>query len=155
MTCSLCGEPVFARGWCKMHWTRWRRHGDPNVVLKSSGGSGRVRVSDPTYRTVHKRLVAQRGKATDYPCVDCGQSAREWSYKNGGSRDRSFSADLGDYEPRCRSCHARLDRPAPRLCLTEGCNAPHEARGMCQKHYFRWYRNRVARRNTDPTKERE
>ena len=32
MTCSLCSSPVFARGWCSRHWTRWRRHGDPLFV---------------------------------------------------------------------------------------------------------------------------
>ena len=31
-----CGRPVTARGWCKMHWTRWKRHGNPLVV--SAGG---------------------------------------------------------------------------------------------------------------------
>lgn len=24
-----CEKVHFARGWCKAHWTRWRRHGDP------------------------------------------------------------------------------------------------------------------------------
>ena len=24
-----CARSEFARGWCKAHWTRWRRHGDP------------------------------------------------------------------------------------------------------------------------------
>lgn len=29
--CSIegCQKTVFARGWCRAHWTRWRRHGDP------------------------------------------------------------------------------------------------------------------------------
>lgn len=29
-TCSIdgCERPVDARGWCTMHWKRWRRHGD-------------------------------------------------------------------------------------------------------------------------------
>ena len=29
--CSIegCGNPKDARGWCKSHWNRWRRHGDP------------------------------------------------------------------------------------------------------------------------------
>lgn len=31
LDCSIenCGKEVFARGWCRSHWTRWRRHGDP------------------------------------------------------------------------------------------------------------------------------
>lgn len=30
-TCSIdaCEKQVFSRGWCHMHWNRWRRHGDP------------------------------------------------------------------------------------------------------------------------------
>ena len=26
---EVCGKPVFARGWCGMHYMRWREHGDP------------------------------------------------------------------------------------------------------------------------------
>lgn len=34
MTCSIddCTAPVWARGWCQKHYTRWQRHGDPTVV---------------------------------------------------------------------------------------------------------------------------
>ena len=30
-TCTIdgCGSPAHARGWCDMHYRRWRRHGDP------------------------------------------------------------------------------------------------------------------------------
>lgn len=30
-TCSIegCENPLWARGWCSKHYTRWRRHGDP------------------------------------------------------------------------------------------------------------------------------
>ena len=29
-----CGKPVFCRGWCSAHYSRWQRHGDPNVTLR-------------------------------------------------------------------------------------------------------------------------
>lgn len=34
--CSMdgCGQPSTRRGWCEMHYVRWYRHGDPNVILK-------------------------------------------------------------------------------------------------------------------------
>jgi hypothetical protein len=37
--CSFpgCGEPRKARGYCKKHWRRWRKHGDPAVV--AAGGN--------------------------------------------------------------------------------------------------------------------
>lgn len=83
--CSIagCGKRVLARGWCDMHYTRWRRHGDPlgggvphgeplqhlnEVVLAHEGnecltwpyatndkGYGQIRFDGKT-RTVH-RLV--------------------------------------------------------------------------------------------------
>lgn len=27
-----CVRPAFARGWCKGHWARWKKHGDPGSV---------------------------------------------------------------------------------------------------------------------------
>lgn len=36
-TCSVdgCETRAVARGYCTKHWDRWRKHGDPSVVLKS------------------------------------------------------------------------------------------------------------------------
>jgi Recombination endonuclease VII len=37
LTCSVagCTAPPFARGWCSKHYTRWLRHGDPNVTTRN------------------------------------------------------------------------------------------------------------------------
>src|SRR6202453_2288837 len=33
MTCSECDKPVHGlQSYCKLHYTRWKRHGDPSVV---------------------------------------------------------------------------------------------------------------------------
>ena len=36
MTCSIsrCRKPIYCRLWCRMHYTRWLRHGDPLVNRK-------------------------------------------------------------------------------------------------------------------------
>ena len=36
-TCSIegCSKPAVSRGWCEKHYSRWKRHGDPNVVKLS------------------------------------------------------------------------------------------------------------------------
>ena len=30
-TVADCGRPVLARGWCRMHYQRWQRHGTPTA----------------------------------------------------------------------------------------------------------------------------
>jgi hypothetical protein len=36
LACSIkgCSRPRKSHGWCEMHYYRWRRHGDPLVVIK-------------------------------------------------------------------------------------------------------------------------
>jgi hypothetical protein len=38
--CSIldCGKPKKAFGWCRMHYARWRKHGDPSVVVRTTKG---------------------------------------------------------------------------------------------------------------------
>lgn len=35
-TCAItdCEGPVVSRGWCSLHYGRWRRHGDPTVLVR-------------------------------------------------------------------------------------------------------------------------
>ena len=39
--CSIdgCDSPHFGRSWCKAHYTRWRRHGDPVKTVRSPAGA--------------------------------------------------------------------------------------------------------------------
>lgn len=34
-----CGKPSVGRGWCRTHYGRWSRHGDPNRTVKQANGS--------------------------------------------------------------------------------------------------------------------
>ena len=34
-----CNKPFYARGWCRMHYMRWRRHGDPKKLSSVGNGS--------------------------------------------------------------------------------------------------------------------
>lgn len=42
MQCSIdgCGKRAEKRGWCAMHYRRWRVHGDTSVVRKAANGDG-------------------------------------------------------------------------------------------------------------------
>ena len=66
----------------------------------------------PEYRAAHRAVVSARGKASQYLCP-CGAQALDWSYQGSdkGSGMSPFSTDVTLYEPRCRKCHIREDKP--------------------------------------------
>jgi len=117
-----CESPVDNAGgkdMCCKHYQRWRKHGDPSVVGK--GGASLALESNPnwsgddaTYAAVHLRLRRQRGRADQHSCVDCGKRAAHWSYPHTTPTPgpMPYSVNLSDYEPRCASCHRRLDNAA-------------------------------------------
>jgi hypothetical protein len=58
------------------------------------------------------------GKASEYSCTDCGQGAREWSYRGGSHREQTgehngytitWSPLIDDYDPVCSRCHRVRD----------------------------------------------
>lgn len=63
-TCSVqdCGRACLARGWCGMHYQRWKihgspdgrykKHGDPTVTFKRHDGAGTITVGG--YRSMHR-----------------------------------------------------------------------------------------------------
>lgn len=84
------------------------------------------RTDAPTYRSMHSRVVRERGTASEYACIDCGEPAQEWSYclcdqdawtetkwrngKNGPVLvEVRYGRDIAMYDPRCRSCHVKFD----------------------------------------------
>ena len=111
-----CDRESWSRGLCGMHYQRLRVTGTTlaREVPRGADASGWVG-DDAAYRTVHSRLVAERGPADGYQCVDCGGAASEWSYDHSDPNARldercgEFSVDLDRYEPRCRRCHFWFD----------------------------------------------
>lgn len=74
-----------------------------------------------TYQTAHYRVRADRGKARDQACVDCGAQAAEWSYDGtdpdevrgltaDGRTVSAYSTDPAYYVPRCKHCHGVFDK---------------------------------------------
>ncbi|EGD55184.1 hypothetical protein [Gordonia neofelifaecis] len=73
------------------------------------------------YGGAHTRVRAAKGKASEYPCVDCGHPAEDWSYDHqdpderygsDGARGRTpmpYSMDPEHYAPRCKKCHYAFD----------------------------------------------
>jgi hypothetical protein len=75
-----------------------------------------------------------------YVAQIAGHRAAEWMRAlrpyMGLRRTAAIDAALSAYHP------IRLIAP-PRLCVVEGCERPHRARGLCNTHYMSWSRHRA------------
>lgn len=101
---------------CSMHYNRlWRG--------SKLGPAEPVQSGLPSYVSAHQRVAKTKGKAAQYPCIDCSDAAADWSYDHsdpdeltrpvrlrGKPVTMSYSADVDRYEPRCRKCHAAFDK---------------------------------------------
>jgi hypothetical protein len=63
-----------------------------------------LRAESPSYDVWHIRVKKARGPASDYPCVDCGGLAEDWSTTDAESDDVRVR-----FQPRCRKCHRCYD----------------------------------------------
>jgi len=109
-TVAGCGRAHYGRGYCRTHYMRWQRHGDPQAAApigyKTPGGV--------SYWSIHQQVKAQRGPAAASRCAECGAGAVDWSYDGTDPNERTdpargyrYSLDPARYRPRCRSCHRR------------------------------------------------
>ena len=126
--CSIegCEKPARARGWCIAHWERWSNNGDPLITLIGGAalpGSQNIKWQGEEigYTAAHDRVRKARGPARNHKCTDCGKQAHNWSYDHldpderiqpGDPKQMPYSAKVEHYQPRCLSCHWKLDRPA-------------------------------------------
>ena len=115
---NLKGQPC-GRGLCSMHYERLRKHGSTSV----RGTGGVKRKDDVTYKQMHRRVRADRGRITEHSCTECGKQARDWAYDhsdpspleqwiplpNGKMHLAAYSTDTARYQPMCRGCHIAFD----------------------------------------------
>ena len=120
-----CGNTQIVRG---SNLTR----GDTNMCrdCRARKRSDAMRLPDDsvTYKAVHIRLVRERGRASEFSCVECDEKAEQWAYQHGDSaelespwrgqdgatRTVKFTPNLSAYEPMCRRCHTALDKTMAR-----------------------------------------
>jgi len=116
-TCAVgtCTRAARVRGWCNMHYQRWKAHGDPEA-----GGP-------PRYRVIAAGTCEVPG---------CGEvaKARGWCHRH-YARWRKHGDPQGGRPDRRR----RSEAPPP--CKVEGCDAPPRGGyGWCKRHYQKWYK---------------
>lgn len=109
-TVEGCDRPMRKRKWCADHYGMWRRFGEIREWSYRWGDGGYV----PTHRWLRREL----GAPEQYPCVDCGGTAQEWSYDNQDPDElidlthdgAAYTRKTEHYQPRCCLCHRRFDR---------------------------------------------
>lgn len=107
-----CGQPATRGDMCHNHYQIWwwnNRGGDAEK---------RTRREVVGYEAMHYRLRVDRGKASEFPCVECQSPAMEWSLNHdaetlvsvkGGRIGSLYSLNIMDYSPRCKKCHDTYD----------------------------------------------
>lgn len=143
IACSVggCEKPRIARGWCVMHYSRWKRHGDPLVKTRPKSESpcsiegcereryGRMDVCNMHYKRFNRNGTYEKVKVKKICTVgDCGSPAygrgmcnvhwKRW-YKNGTTE-----------KVRVR-----------KLCVIDGCEKFRVGGGLCSVHYYRKQRH--------------
>lgn len=70
-TCTVddCDKPARSRGWCSVHYMRWRRHGSPFVVKRDP--------AEPAQCGSYGGYQAHTSKK-ETPCEPCREANREY-----------------------------------------------------------------------------
>lgn len=120
MTCIIegCVVKVKARSMCNTHYHAW-------WVLQPKENrdskKGRPRKNHITYWGMHSRIKTNKGYASEHQCVDCDDTAADWSWdgtcddiqygvaKAGRPSLSPYCLHLEHYNPRCTDCHMKLD----------------------------------------------
>lgn len=115
-----CDRQSRSLGYCRMHYQRFRKHGDPMATGPAGRASSATRA--PRAQQPKKAL-----------------SAREL-------RGKDFEVTVGfpEFKPRpmpapmaARPVHTAPAGPV-KLCLVTGCGEPHKAYGYCADHLEQW-----------------
>lgn len=54
-TCSLCPDKHYAKGYCRMHYARYMKHGDATVTLKAGPGKATTGLHSSGYVLVYQQ----------------------------------------------------------------------------------------------------
>jgi hypothetical protein len=118
--CSVsgCERTYRAHGYCRTHYSRWTKHGDPQANVPIRDGTA----DNIGYHAAHDRVRAARGSASLYPCAwsGCESPASDWAYDGMDPSEKrgiehktelKYSTDPSHYIAMCKTHHIRFDAP--------------------------------------------
>lgn len=105
MDCAIdkCGKPTFARGYCKAHYTKWSRYGDP--LKKTMAGRGEAMI-----------WLTERMSHEDQDCLLWPFKSR---YRNGYGAIWSDGRLTGAHRLMCRLTQG--EPPTPKSQASHAC----------------------------------
>lgn len=117
--CSIpdCGKPHLARGWCRAHYQRWKKHGDPHGGGQSPGVA----------------FAYFRDTVLNYEGADC----LTWPYSRSDKGRGTICIDSKTYNVARLCCEIAHGPPPSSLHhAAHSCGNGHE--GCVSKQHLRW-----------------
>ena len=156
MECSItdCTKVAKGRGWCGMHWMRWRKHGDPTFRLREYGSNRRVTTAGyvEVYCPGHP-MAMSHGYALEHRKVmhDLGHDVTGMQVHHvDGDRENNNPNNLammanGEHQRHhaksgTSNQYGHHEATAGRICDVDGCDLPVKSRSWCCAHYTRFIR---------------
>lgn len=111
-----CSRPHAAKGYCSVHRERERKGLPIDTPIRDGLLTDRC-----DFTAAHVRVKAVWGPARQYPCIECGEAAKDWAYDGTDSTELLGVAAKGRslmryslypefYMPMCRKCHHSRDK---------------------------------------------
>jgi hypothetical protein len=165
-TVDGCGDPARGRGYCNLHYRRWRRHGDPlggnaspikPPINRAQGapcsvsGCGRPILAQGLCKPHYTRQQKDGDLKADIPIKDLvwrkPESGGNPCKIEGCTRPCRAQGYCSPHYERLRKYGDPLGGGPMRLawveqikgpCTVDGCEKITQCRGLCASHYQRW-----------------
>lgn len=163
-TCAIeeCGKPKRKRGWCEMHYSRFKAHGTPYAPGRNVAGLiclwpdcedlpvAKGQCKSHYYANRRLREQIKKGQALSYgPKPYSIAQIQHSSWRGDLQKTCSVSACKAAAKTRgyCGAHYQRMRRfgspdftppEANKTCKIADCQRVTNARGLCDAHYYRW-----------------